>query len=1011
MKTMKLFMSKKITIMIFVLALALSATYTASITSVQAYFWNSIELQVQQLSVHQDLVVLSLSSSENALSKVASLLDIERDLKTRIVGYEELYVIKELVAIDYSCINEVSIELPKGHLLRVIAFNTSAKINPVLWIPDGLLIGKAVCMPQNTSFLGLNVTLSSYYGDPYGELSPLLKAIGDPWSWKSSQYTPTLLIDASSWSVVERPNFIELFGTSTTPINQLAETDLKTAEFEWIPDIKYCLSKYSVPEDKLTTYINKLSELKTKYSSVLFVKLTYDVRRVLSAYSIDASLNNVGNTLIRVLDSLINEGYGTSIVEDYLGDTLVNSKFMELSSRFAAISSTFPAFIAIAVASSMAPPALLSLIRKDVALLRARGFSIKRVSIGLSASIASYTAVGIIGGYFLGPMIPSLALLEDATQYWELLNLVFEPISTAVLAAMMVVLLLLSLRKVSKSIKEVQPIELSNPMLMSQLVTRTGMGWLDWFALALGTYFFIKVLTNFNIYEYIGRGGLPLIIVILLILLIPIDSLASSFGAIMFPYGVVKLVTSHPRLLTEFVGTIVKPVSGELKHLVVSLVKSKVPRIVFTVFLLGFASSILVTGVVGHAIATTAFNGLIERAYGNHYFYVSSISRRMLNESSSIVNLCNRALSFANEVDGAAVFIISVPLELTSVKYSERGMTEYSYFLKYLVIMDTHRYSKVFNVDELLKEIHGSKMILIDRQAREKGTYVIRSYLNRDINFTVNLEKTVEALPGLAALDALITTSPQAIYASLSPFLPNPIAVMDVSSLELISAKLSELLQAAEAAYIEEPISLMSLPYARQSYEGTVLTIVVVSRSYVNAEGGWNIRTSSSLIPQVSEVLLRIVVSSYTQSIISGSVLYASALAFAGVIIYASTYENLYTYALLRARGFKRSDSVKVTIAESAALSLLGLIPGVILGVAVGLRTLDVMTISGGLGLLDIKTALAAYGVGIGVNWLFNVIAISIASIAIAVAICIMAAVTSYKRILREAIALLGAHI
>ncbi|MEM4055254.1 MAG: FtsX-like permease family protein, partial [Desulfurococcaceae archaeon] len=377
----------------------------------------------------------------------------------------------------------------------------------------------------------------------------------------------------------------------------------------------------------------------------------------------------------------------------------------------------------------------------------------------------------------------------------------------------------------------------------------------------------------------------------------------------------------------------------------------------------------------------------------------------------SIANLCNRALSFANEVDGAAVFIISVPLELTSVKYSERGMTEYSYSLKYLVIMDTHRYSKVFNADELLKEIHGSKMILIDRQAREKGMYVIRSYLNRDINFTVNLEKTVEALPGLAALDALITTSPQAIYASLTPFLPSPIAVMDVSSLELISAKLSELLQAAEAAYIEEPISLMSLPYARQIYEGTVLTIVVVSRSYVNAEGGWNIRTSSSLIPQVSEVLLRIVVSSYTQSIISGSVLYASALAFAGVIIYASTYENLYTYALLRARGFKRSDSVKVTIAESAALSLLGLIPGVILGVVVGLRTLDVMTISGGLGLIDIKTALAAYGVGIGINWLFNVIAISIASIAIAVAICIMAAVTSYKRILREAIALLGAHI
>ncbi|MCS7127932.1 MAG: ABC transporter permease [Desulfurococcaceae archaeon] len=1009
MKTVKLFMNKKIAIMIFVLALALSTTYTASITSVQAYFWNSIELQVEQLPVHQDIVVLSISSGENASSKVAGLLSRERDLKTHVViGYEELYITKDPIAMDYSCVNETKIELPKGYLIRVIAFNTSVRIKPVLWMPNGLLIGKATCIPQNTSFSGLNVTLSLYYSDPYGELNPLLNAIGNPWSWTLSQYTPTILIDASSWEMFKKPSSIELYGVSDTPIDPLAEADLKTAESEWIPDISYYLSRYSVPRDKWAIYTNRLNELKAEHSSVLFIKLVYDVRRVITAYSIDASLNNVGSTLLRITDLLIDEGCGVSIVKDYLGDNLANSKFMEFSSRFAAISSTFPTFIAIAVASSMAPSALLSLIRKDVALLRARGFSIKRVSIGLSASTASWIAVGFIGGYFLGPVIPSLTLLENS-QYWELLNLVLEPISITVLAVMMAALLLLSLRKVSKSIEEVQPIELSNPTLMSQLITRTGMSWLDWFALALGTYFFVKVLVNFNIYEYIGKGDMPLIIVILLILLIPIDSLASSFGTILFPYGVVKLITSYPRLLTEFVGSIIKPVSGELKHLVVNLVKSKVPRIVFTVFLLGFASSILVTGVVGHSIATTAFNGLIERAYGNHYFYVNSVNRRVLNGSLSIINLCNRALDFASEIDGAVVFIISAPLELVRIV----DTVEASFPLKYLVIVDSSSYSKVFNVGELLEGIQRSKVMLVDRQAKERGIYVIRSPLNRDINFTADLEKTVETLPGLAALDAIVA-GPQANYTMFPSLLPSSIAVMDVSSLELLSTKLSKLLQATTSThmYITEETPIPSTtPHISQSYEETVLTVIVVSRKYVDAEGSWSIRTSGSLIPQINTILFGAVISSYTQSIISGSVLYASALAFTGVIVYASTYENLHTYALLRARGFKRSDSVKITIAESIALSLLGLIPGVALGVIVGLRTLDIMTISGGLGLLDLKTVLAAYRVSIGINWLFNVIAISTTSIAIAVATCIMAAVTSYKRILREAIALLGAHI
>lgn len=1013
----RVFLKNKFMVMAFIIGLAVSMLFTSTLTLTQMFFEDSVELALRGVKRHMVIgFVVSrdespLKTIDNAEELIRSFSEVESLDYTIYFG---LFSLTKNLDIDLLRYN-TSITVPSGTLLVILAVkNPPVELKPVLYLEYNEFPGHGepgVVLPSRdveAVFFGKNITVSD-----------ISRLNNHPLTGLWQEYVAAPLYSVIMFLKEDRSVAVLVLSTEDLGVfyNSLSSYIGPCRELERVASVNLILD-FSREFHNLLLDADELSDLMSMYSdavekgyALVFTGVSYDLGRVVYGYSISASIRKISEVIHDLGRKAREEDYAVFVSKPEIVYRLRRTSLQETLIRFSTIIGLIPSFIVVWIASSRIPPVMVSVLRKVIALMRIRGVSTGSIKESFTLAIVVWAIAGILIGLVLGPVYAVFLKKAPILRSLDYIRLVSSDIYVAIgLTIVVLVALSLSLRKSFSILSRVSPREFTRPtVLVEYPVVEKGLGVGGWIMFLLGIYYAVKTATGFSPVLYMtGSPPESPVLTILLIILLVLEPVVSFFGPIFFVYGTAKFLVAYPDKLVKLVNILVTPLVGELKSLVSRLIEVKPARIAVSILITGFSIAILFGGIVGEYTINTTFDNIRDVGYGTDYYLYKYVSLQDLVERRH--EIVGNVTSYVRS-DHVVMYIVAMRNDRMYVD---------DHSVDYIVFIDKDMYTRVFRIPDPLG-VEASARELILKLGEDRALYVLGSrgegistgryklVVKKHVEgasidvLEISIVGNMHNFPGSMVIEHIgglptVGTQIEIVPGAAIP-IPHirPCLIMDASSLDMFLNKLLESVDSVGGS---------------DSYGGDIVFTVVVASNSIDEDGargsGWRIYRAVDEKKGVDYAREIFLINS-RQGISSGLVLYTISLIAVALIAYSSIYENLYAFTLLRARGVGSSRVMRIAVAESFTVSMLGLIPGVILGAILGYNSTRSFFYVASV--LQIPEMVRIYGLSQAVELVPEIIVPATAIPLVVVVLSLLVSYLTYRRVLREALVVLGSHM
>ncbi len=761
--------------------------------------------------------------------------------------------------------------------------------------------------------------------------------------------------------------------------------------------------------------------------SLYFVK--YVPYKVLIGASSAASAERYKDAVRRISEMFREKLGGDAwLCGDYVMGAIRDIRYVEGGIQFLFIISLLPSLIVVWIAASRTPPAIITIMRKTIALLRIRGISLGRIKKGFMFASFAWGLLGIVGGIVLGPLMVSLFTGYD---YAMLLQVSVDPFTVALVVVLTLVAILISIRSGFRAISNVAPREFTSPTVFTEIqLVKRGMGWWGWFLLGLGAYYVFRSFIGVSPAQLLSQGNISPALAILLIILTLLEPIIVFFGPVILVYAIAKLLTAYPEQLASIVEALVHPFAREYRHVASKLALVKPERISLVILLTSFSISLFLAGVVGAESASVTFDNMVYTAMGpRHIYYVSlpEANTTALNEIRSSVS------SALSGTDYTVVFIIPFTSPVYAGSETQAGAlvqkgTQTQLPLFYGVFVDDpERYAEVMR-------IYGSLGVDCDGAAAVRSlrsnefVYVLPMSMPGEVQQLTEILRSGDTyvvavstysrqytLSGDMHLHGLLRNLP-AVYA-----LGNNVERLEYTVLnnyDRVGVWMNSGIIIATAnpgiiATWDTGLGIVERYNATMKRGPYTVVVVFTEEDVGDRLSGLGFTEASTAGDRAYFIgAKQFFRSSFFLNTATGIALTISTLISLAILTFIALEENMFTYTLMRARGVPRKRVFMLAVGESIAMVLIGIIPGVLLGLLLGATIMNIFfsLITTGRGPVAISLSMI-YGVSMMITPTPVMIVALIAVPLTVVAVPMIIVKWMYSRILREAIMLLGSHI
>lgn len=754
--------------------------------------------------------------------------------------------------------------------------------------------------------------------------------------------------------------------------------------------------------------------------ALLYVK--YVAHRVIMGASSAASFSRYRGVVEDISRSL---GGSAWPVADNVEKAIWQIRYIEGSIQFLFVISLLPSLIVVWIAASRTPPAIISIMRKTIALLRIRGVGITRIKNGFLASSLLWGFAGAAAGALLGPLAVSLI---TGYEYPVVLETVIDPATVALVVAVTLVAIIVSVNSGFKAISGVAPREFTVPTIFAELpLTKRGMGFWGWLLLALGAYYVMRSLSGISPATLLPMARSPAISILLIILAL-LEPIVVFFGPVILVYAVAKTITAYPEQLAGIVEALVRPFAKEYRHVAGKLVLAKPERIALIILLTSFSISLLLAGVVGSESSRVTFENMVDTALGPRHTYYMILDARSSSQVEEAVENITGALRGHS-------YTVTVLVQARSDGYG--GLRPYTILFEagenalpasyILVLRDKESYIRVMRLHAELgigvngvdavralgrgdfvyvvpaRQIRALAPILSRRHVYNATLYTPGSSSGTVIYGGMVLRGGLRNLPGVYTIGKSSDISEYIgvrdyydridIWGSTGIILvssaPGAIVGWDtgMTLIDRVAEKIGDRIRVAILVHSDEDLGGLLKGFAE----------IDVSEERAYFEGGKSFFSAS-----------------FALNTATGAALTASTLIALATLTFITVEENVFSYTLMRARGIGKRRVFRVAVGESLASVMIGMIPGVLLGLLLG-ATITTIFFSLITSPASSANALVTIGTLYGITIIFSITPLTLAAIAavplLVASIPLVIVWWMYGRVLREAIVLLGSHV
>jgi len=1030
-------------VIMFAVTLAVSILFSSTMTLSVIYINDTIERTLSGLTVHQTLVLVSDQKSESIVDKINSIKDtLDNTGLVEDYGpfiYVEKWVLNKPLNITLENNVNLTITIPDQTIIlftSITDLQAKTRFNPVILLSHELLSDVSRrygqenwpiyyemiknCSAFKTELLDktFNIGLVSSKCLPDVIDQEISSRLGYPLYALIDKVLPREPSYIGKYMVViADPDTIDYL------ISKSSDLGIEVSSGIGNNFLLDQLGRYALSSEERDYMIFSSRYYMSSGFIAVLVPIRYDASRLVYGYSIQASLRNIGNTMYDLSRMFHDKGYGLLVANDRLIEAISSASFMEPFIKFISIITIIPGIIVIWILASRTPSVVLSIIRKIIALIRIRGISLRRIKYSFLIALVIWGLAGLLIGLFLGSTYAILLKNKPLELIPTYMKTSMDIYSIAILLVLTVIALLLSIKKSFSILRDIAPREFTKPTIFAELpLLEKGMGAGSWIVLLFGIYYIVKTAIDFNPILILTQSPpREAILSIILVILAILEPFITFLGPIFFIYGVTKLLISYPDKLSKIIQSLVSPLVGELKSLVSNLIQVKPARLSLSIMMIGFAVGFLLMGLLGIGITGNAFNTIRDVACGTDYYIYKSFN----TPSSFLENYALLENNVSKLVNGDYTVLVII-----DVGGKEFYLDSENYIkLNYIVFIDKDGFLEIFrvppglsedhNAHDLIREINSRNSILVanpDYKVDVGGSYKIMYMAEQGMPeeiMEVNIIGRFYSLPGWASYDQLAKGPVEILH--------EPISFMHIPSVEaepsLVFSKdvlldfVEELNETMESTAQEFGSHQGSIA---EEYSRSPITIyyVIATNNPVDEaiieDMGWLLYDSTRMksnIDNSKEVFLV----GINHEVTSGLALYSTSMIAIAILTYSSIYENLYAFTLLRARGIKEKEVFKIAISESIVISLLGIIPGLIMGILLGYYSPRAMFITATNPVL--RNVFISYGVDLALSFTPEIILPIIVVPGLIILLSLIISILTYRRILREAIMVLGSHI
>jgi len=727
------------------------------------------------------------------------------------------------------------------------------------------------------------------------------------------------------------------------------------------------------------------------------------------------------------------------VYEAPLYTRLVELQGSEQVFRIGAAITLIPSLIMIWLTSSKIPPILISMTRRTIAVLRTRGISLNQIKLCFALAFIIWLTPGVALGFFTGPFLSNFMYYRwfNARDYVYVLSTLCEPLTTIAVFGISIGVMLGVVFSSFKTLARVTPLELARIVAYSELpYAERGFSKTTFLFLGLGIYY---VLRTTIINPYTLKPTNILLIVVQLILLL-LEAIVLLFGPILLIYGIANLIVSSPEkigyLASKFAGMLVKNYNLLLQR----IIENKAERIALIIVLSSFSISLLVGGLAASDTLSVMFQNAGIAVHGNvDYIIVKPATLSREHHVEYILGNVTQASLYVRGKYTYAYILLGVTGSKPPVNVHKsitittaRGDIP---LYKNLYLKLTNRSGDIplgfilfipENFTSLVEVADSSSMsgkftesLGIVERSVDKGIYVFNSAVEQAYGISL----TGEHYKGWA-LVVLSNTKVQDVYVidnarnlpAIASF--KPIQGLTTYYAELRQAEIASIpiyatierglvLNINSVEYFAE--NLGTLGHGNYALYGYILVFLrgVIGDSSELARNGFTIISLANVKDSVAGMTTYMTLSTY-YTIAMGLVLLLVTLVMIGLTSYTIVYENLYNYTLMRGRGVPASNIYSVALAESFSIALLSIIPGLVIGLFLGYGLPSLHTQVLGTTTVDLT---AAYGVKLTFSLTPRSLVALLFTLITPLATSLTITRLTYRRVVREALTLIGGHV
>lgn len=740
---------------------------------------------------------------------------------------------------------------------------------------------------------------------------------------------------------------------------------------------------------------------------------------------------------VKVLRSRV-LGASTGIIDSPLYLRLTSMFGAEQLFRIATALTIIPAFLMIWITSSKVPPVIISITRKTIALLRIRGISIDRIKKAFTYTLLLWVLPGSLLGLLAGPFLSNILYhgTIDLESYLLILTTVSDPLTILIVIIVSLILMIGSIISSFKVIEKIKPIEFLRPSILGELpIVEKGVSKITILLLLLGIYY---VLRTTIINPYTIKPENIFMVFVQLILLI-LESIILLFGPIILIYSVAKLMISFPDKIGLIASKIASSIARKYHVLIARFIEVKPARIALTIVLSSFATSLLIGGFAGSDAMSNMINSIGTSVHGNTDYLIAKPI--IIDQNKAIEYILGNVSSATPYIKGKYVYSYlligvispqapsrtyeSVIISINRKEYSVykniyiKTPEEIRYVPLGYVLFITGNYTSIVDVidnigfdknfvnsiKEIEKRIDSAIYVFNPAIEDKYGIPYAKTpykgeadiYLSDKHVYTIKIIETAMNLPVIAGYRPL--QGFDTYYAELTQ--------TEIASIPIYAPMERGLIVSINN--IEDYISTLKLFGHNTTFFGYVLIYVrgeITERSTL-VRNGYLIISLKDIREEVINMDIYMTLS-MDFTIAMGATLFLITLVIISLLSYSIVYENLYSYTLMRGRGISNKDVYLLSFAETFSISILSIMPGILLGIFLGygLPALSSQTI----GVTDIYID-TAYGITLILSMSQRSYAVLATIILLPITISWIIVYLTYRKIVREALMLIGSHI